>query len=65
MQMVMKEKKHRKPMKDQRRLCRTNRIVLESVNTGQNISDIPNKILAKQVQWHAMYLKGRLHCNIW
>jgi hypothetical protein len=65
MQMLMKEKKHPKPMKNQRRLCRTNGIVLESVNAGQNISDIQNKILAKQVQRHAMYLKGRLHCNIW
>ena len=36
----MRRKKHRKPMTDQRRMWRTEGIVLESVKIGQYISDI-------------------------
>ena len=37
--MRMRRKKHRKPMMDQRRMWRTEGIVLESVKIGQYISD--------------------------
>ena len=40
MQMRMRRNKHRKPMMDQRRMWRTEGIVLESVKIGQYISDI-------------------------
>jgi hypothetical protein len=36
----MRSNKHRKPMMDQRRMWRTEGIVLESVKIGQYISDI-------------------------
>ena len=36
----MRRKKHRKPMMDQRRMWRTEGIVLESVTIGQYISDL-------------------------
>jgi len=39
----MRRNKHRKPMMDQRRLWRTEGIVLESVKIGQYISDIKYK----------------------
>jgi len=39
-QMRMRRKKHRKPMMDQRRMWRTEGIVLESVKIGQYISDM-------------------------
>jgi len=38
--MQMRRKKHRKPMMDQRRMWRTEGIVLESVKIGQYISDM-------------------------
>jgi hypothetical protein len=38
--MRMRRKKHRKPMMDQRRMWRTEGIVLESVKIGQYISDM-------------------------
>jgi hypothetical protein len=38
--MRMRRKKHRKPMMNQRRLWRTEGIVLESVKIGQYISDL-------------------------
>jgi len=40
MQMRMRRNKHRKPMMDQRRMWRTEGIVLESVKIGQYSSDI-------------------------
>jgi hypothetical protein len=40
LQMQIRRKKHRKPMMDQRRMWRTEGIVLESVKIGQNISDM-------------------------
>jgi len=40
MGMRMRRKKHRKPMMDQRRMWRTEGIVLESVKIGQYISDM-------------------------
>ena len=40
MRMQMRRKKHRKPMMDQRRMWRTEGIVLESVKIGQYISDM-------------------------
>ena len=40
MRMRMRRNKHRKPMMDQRRMWRTEGIVLESVKIGQYISDI-------------------------
>jgi len=40
MRMRMRRTKHRKPMMDQRRMWRTEGIVLESVKIGQYISDI-------------------------
>jgi len=56
-------KKHRKPLMDQRRMCRTEGIVLESVKIGQYISDLKNTIMAKQMQQQAMYPKRKLYCN--
>jgi len=38
--MWMRRKKHRKPMMDERRMWRTEGIVLESVKIGQDISDM-------------------------
>jgi len=38
--MRMRRKKHRKPLMDQRRMWRTEGIVLESVMIGQYISDL-------------------------
>jgi hypothetical protein len=61
--MRMRRKKHRKPMMDQRRIWRTEGIVLESVKIGQYISDMKNPIMAKQMQRQAMYPKRRLYCN--
>ena len=40
MQMQMRRMKHRKPMMDQRRMWRTEGIILESVKIGQYISDV-------------------------
>ena len=40
MRMRLQRNKHRKPMMDQRRMWRTEGIVLESVKIGQYISDI-------------------------
>jgi hypothetical protein len=40
LQMQIRRKKHRKLMMDQRRMWRTEGIVLESVKIGQNISDM-------------------------
>jgi hypothetical protein len=40
MQMRMGTKKHLKPMMDQRRLCRTEGIVLDSLKIGLYISDL-------------------------
>jgi len=40
MQMQMRRNKNRKPMMDQRRMWRTEGIVLESVKIGQYISDM-------------------------
>jgi hypothetical protein len=40
MGMQVRRKKHRKPMMDQRRMRRTEGIVLESVKIGQYISDM-------------------------
>src|SRR5882757_2867324 len=40
MRVRMRRKKHRKPMMDQRRMWRTDGIVLESVKIGQYISDM-------------------------
>ena len=40
MLMRMRRKKHRKPMMDQRRIWRTEGIVLDSVKIGLNISDL-------------------------
>jgi hypothetical protein len=40
MRMQMRSNKHCKPMLDQRRMWRTEGIVLESVNIGQYISDM-------------------------
>jgi len=61
--MWMRRKKHHKPMMDQRRMWRTEGIVLESVKIGQYISDMENTIMAKQMQRQAMYSKRRLYCN--
>jgi len=63
MRMQMRRKKHRKPMMDQRRMWRTEGIVLESVKIGRYISDMENTIMAKQMQQQAMYPKRRLYCN--
>jgi hypothetical protein len=40
MRMRMRKTKHCKPMKHQRRLWRTEGVVLESVKIGQYISDL-------------------------
>jgi hypothetical protein len=40
MRMRIRRKKHRKPMIDQRRMWRTEAIVLESVKIGLYISDL-------------------------
>jgi hypothetical protein len=40
MRMRMRRKKHRKPMMDQRRMLRTEGIVLESVKISLYISDL-------------------------
>jgi len=40
MWMSMRRKKHRKPMIDQRRMWRTEGIVLERMKIGQYISDM-------------------------
>jgi len=40
MRMRMRRNKHRKLMMDQRRMWRTEGILLESVKIGHNISDI-------------------------
>jgi hypothetical protein len=40
MWMWMRRKKHRKPMMDQRRMWRTEGIVLDSVKIGLYISDV-------------------------
>jgi len=40
MRMRMRRQKHRKPMMDQRRMWRTEGIVLESVKIGLYISDL-------------------------
>jgi len=63
MRMRMRNKKHRKPMPDQCRMWSTEGIVIESVKNGQYISHLYNTILAKQMQWQAMYPKHRLYCN--
>jgi hypothetical protein len=63
MRIWMKRNKHRKPMMEQHRMWRTEGIVLESVKIGQYISDMYNRIMAKQMQWQAMYLKQKLYCN--
>jgi len=47
-------------MMDQRSLWRTEGIVQESVKIGLNISDLDNTIMAKQMQWQAMYPKQSL-----
>jgi hypothetical protein len=40
MQMLLRRKKHCKPMMDQRRMCRTEGIVVESVKIVQYMSDM-------------------------
>jgi hypothetical protein len=55
--MLTRNKKHCKLMMDQRRMWRTEGIVLESVMIGWYISDMQNTILAKQMQRHGMYPK--------
>jgi len=50
-------------MMDQRRMWRTEGIVLESVKIGQYISDLENTIMAKQMPRQAMYPKRRLYGN--
>jgi len=59
----MRRKKHRKPMMDQRRMWRTEAIVLEGVKFGQYISDVYNAIMAKEMQRQAIYPKRRLYLN--
>jgi len=63
MRMGMWWKIHCKPMMDQRRMWRTEGIVLESAEFGHYISDLYNMIMAKLMQRQAMYLKRRLYCN--
>jgi hypothetical protein len=53
----MISKKHRKPMMDQRRMCRTQGKALQHVKIRQYISDLPNAIMVKSMQLQAMYLK--------
>jgi len=55
---------HHKLMMDQHRMWRTKGIVLESVKIRLYISDLENTIMAKQMQWQAMYPKRRLYCNM-
>jgi hypothetical protein len=57
MRIQMRWKKHRKPMMDQRRMWRSEGIVLEGVKIGQYISDVSNTIKVKQMQRQAMYPK--------
>jgi len=57
MRMRIRRNEHRKPMIDQRRMLRTTGIVLDSVKIRLYISDVYNTIMAKQVQWQAMYPK--------
>jgi hypothetical protein len=61
--MRMRRKRHRKPSLDQRRMWRTEGIVLKSEKIGQYIADMYNTILPKQMQRQAMYPKRRLYCN--
>jgi len=63
MRLRMKRQKHRKPMKDQHKIWRTKGIVLQSVKIGQYMSDLYDMIMAKPVQWQAMYPKQRLYRN--
>jgi hypothetical protein len=56
----MRRKKHLKPMMDQRRMWRTEGIVLESVIIGQYISDMKNTLMVKHMQQEALYPKRRL-----
>ena len=64
MRMRMRRNKHCKPMLDQGRMWRTKGIVLESVKIRLYISDLRNRIMVKQMQWQAMYLRRRLQCNM-
>jgi len=63
MRMRITRNKHPKPMMDQRRMWRTEGIVLESVKIGQYIADVQNMIMAKQMHWQAMYPKRILYFN--
>ena len=56
-------KKHRKPMMDQRRMWRTEGIVLESVKIGRYFSEAYNSIMAKYMRQKAIYPKPRLFCK--
>ena len=40
-------------------------IVLECAMIGQNSTKLVNKLMMKQMQRQAMYLKQRLYCNNW
>jgi len=51
-------------MMDQRRMWRTEGIVLERVKIGLYISDLWNMIKAKQMERQAIYQKRRLYCNM-
>ena len=62
-EMLMRRMKHRRQMMDQRRIWRTEGVVLESVKIGQYISDLQNMRMAKQMQWQGMNLKRKLYCN--
>jgi hypothetical protein len=62
--MTMQLMMYRKPMMDGRRLWMTEGKVRESVTIILYMSDRSNKIMAKQMQWQAMYLKRRLHCKM-
>jgi hypothetical protein len=64
MWMRMRRITHCKPMMDQRRMWRTEGIVLESVKIALYISDLQDTILAKQLQQHARYPKRSLYCNM-
>jgi len=64
MQIRMRTNKHCKLIMDQRRMWRTEGIVLESVKIGLYISDLENTIMAKQMQRQARYPKQRLYCNM-
>jgi len=65
MRIQMRTKMHRKPIMAQRRMWCTEDLVLESAKTGWQISDLFIMMMVKHIQWHAMYLKRRLHCNKW